>query len=353
MKKIKFIAFLAVLTFMLSISQSYAFAVTGDSSTETDQDSTVSSSVSAQVSQDAVAGVNSSVSGQIAQDATAGVRANVSSDVDQDALVQAIQNGVSNPSTESNQDGQAGVVSNHSTESDQDGQAGVISNTSTELDQDSGTQTPPVTPENPGGGGGTPEVVNRSSGSGGSGSFSGSGSRPTNLPAVVTITSCPLITDYLKFGAINDGVQVARLQAFLKNAEKLNVDVTGIFDQKTEDAVKAFQLKYLPTILGPWDATKATGFVYITTKKQLNALACASPLTLSADDQTIIDAYKARGTAAPAESSVEGGTETTTPSETPTVEVGTVGTSTSENVAAVGEASVLSRFLNYIKNLFR
>lgn len=209
------------------------------------------------------------------------------------------------------------------------------------------------TPENPGGGGGTPEVVNRSSGSGGSGSFSSSGSRPTNLPAVVTITSCPLITDYLKFGAINDGVQVARLQAFLKNAEKLDVDVTGIFDQKTEDAVKAFQLKYLPTILGPWDATKATGFVYITTKKQLNALACASPLTLSADDQTIIDAYKARGTAAPAESSVEGGTETTTPSETPPVEVGTVGTSTSENVAAVGEASVLSRFLNYIKNLFR
>lgn len=201
---------------------------------------------------------------------------------------------------------------------------------------------------NPGGGG---------SSSGGSSYSSGSGSRvvlATAVPAVTAFstTSCPLLTDYLKLGGQNNSSQVAKLQLFLKNAEKLNVDVNGTFDQKTEDAVKAFQIKYLPSVLGPWDADRASGFVFITTKKKINQIACASPLTLSIEDQAIIDAYKARGEN-PEQSAVVGQGEQNATS-TGSLEVGTTDNGqNAENVAAVGQASILSRFWNFIVNLFR
>lgn len=211
--------------------------------------------------------------------------------------------------------------------------------------------TPPVTPVTPPSNGGG-STSGGSSYSGGSRSSGGSVVTLANSPVALGVmtTSCPLITDYLKLGGDNNGAQVTKLQIFLKNSEKLNVDVNGIFDQKTEDAVKSFQLKYLPTILGPWDATRATGFVYITTLKKINQLACATPLTLSADDQAIIAAYKARGT-------VEQSSEVVTPgttNATGTLEVGTTDNGqTAENTAAVANTSILSRFWNFIKNLFR
>jgi len=107
-------------------------------------------------------------------------------------------------------------------------------------------------------------------------------------------------------------------------------------------------LKYLPSILGPWDATRATGFVYITTLKKLNELACASPLTLNANEQAIIDAYKARG------DNTEQSVEAVQNEEDTigTLEVGAIDEN-ADNVAAVGRASILSRFWTFIKNLFR
>lgn len=201
----------------------------------------------------------------------------------------------------------------------------------------------PVTPVVPITGGGSTGAS--------TGSFSNSGRGlvfVSALPASSSFstTSCPLITDYLKFEGTNNSVQVSKLQIFLKNSEKLNVDVNGIFDQKTENAVKAFQIKYLPSILGPWDATKATGFVYITTVKKINELACASPIVLSANDQSVIEAYKARGTVEYSDS-----ISSEDNNATGTLELGDL--TNDDNTAAVGNSSILSRFWNFIVNLFR
>lgn len=184
---------------------------------------------------------------------------------------------------------------------------------------------------------------------------SGGGRRSSNRDVVVTTTpvvglgTCPLITSYMKMGGVNNVAEVTKLQSFLKNVEKLSVDVTGTFDQKTEDAVKAFQLKYLPTVLGPWSATRATGNVYITTTKKINEIVCATPFVLSAGDLAIIEAYN-EGRTTPDGQSIEiGQTGTSTSDDT------ALGTEVDENtdVAAVGEASALSRFWDFIKSLFR
>ncbi len=211
--------------------------------------------------------------------------------------------------------------------------------------------TPPITPPvTPSGGGGS--FIG-----GGSSSSSSSGSsvllsNTSGVGPTFVIGTCPLITDYLKLGGENNPSQVTKLQAFLKNVEKLNVDVTGIFDAKTENAVKAFQEKYAASILGPWSASQASGFVYITTTKKLNELACASQFTLSAEESAIINSFKNRRDGETS-AQVTGSAEVTAPT-TGTLEVGTTGTDTdNENVAAVGEASILSRFWNYIKDLFR
>ncbi len=180
------------------------------------------------------------------------------------------------------------------------------------------------------------------------GTSNGGVTTPAGVVAGVTTTSCPLITDYLKLGGTNNPVQVTNLQVFLKNAEKLDVDVNGIFDEKTDAAVKAFQLKYIQTILGPWEATRATGFVYITTIKKINELACASPLTLSADELAIINEYKGRGHA---DSDMTDGTIGGS-NATGTDQIGDTD-SNEANTAATGEASILSRFWNFVKSLFR
>ncbi len=300
MKITKFIALFAVLALVFGLSQSHALALTSDSSSE--------------ASQDSVAGVASS------------------------------------PSTQPAQNSPAGVISSPSTQSAQDGTAGVVANTSGDLSQDSFTPTTPATPPVTTSGGGGSYYSGGSSG-GGSSFLASAVSTVTPTVTLVSTTSCPLITDYLKLGGNNNPAQVTNLQIFLKNSEKFGVDVNGTFDQKTEDAVKSFQLKYLPSILGPWDATRATGFVYITTTKKINELACASPIVLSADEQAIIAAYKARGVV------VEQPSETVAPANsnaTGTLEVGTNDNGQAvDNTAAVGGASILSRFWNFIVNLFR
>lgn len=216
-------------------------------------------------------------------------------------------------------------------------------------------EEPPVTPP-----GGSPDNnVNNTSGGGSSGGSRRSGGSSivvTTTPVVTSpvaftsIGTCPLITDYLKLGGNNNPTQVTKLQSFLKNVEKLNVDVSGVFDQKTEDAVKAFQLKYLPTVLGPWSATRATGNVYITTVKKINEIVCATPFVLSASDLAIIEAYNQGGTTADGQP-IEIGVTDETGSST---DVGTTdGTEDNTDVAAAGGASILSRFWSFIKSLFR
>jgi peptidoglycan hydrolase-like protein with peptidoglycan-binding domain len=96
----------------------------------------------------------------------------------------------------------------------------------------------------------------------------------------------------MKFGGNNSPTDVAKLQAFLKDSQGLNVTVNGTFDLQTENAVSAFQTKYLSEIMGPWGATQSSGYVYITTLKKINEIACNSTLTLNLSELDIINAYK-------------------------------------------------------------
>ena len=84
------------------------------------------------------------------------------------------------------------------------------------------------------------------------------------------------ITQYLRKGANNNPVEVSKLQSFLVDQEGFtSVQVTGIFDDATNIAVRAFQEKYARTVLGPWAVQKGTGYVYRTTTKEINDLYCA------------------------------------------------------------------------------
>ncbi len=220
-------------------------------------------------------------------------------------------------------------------------------------------------PTNPGDTG-TPGTGGNPTGSGsGPSSSSGGSSNNTVIAAAVQATpisatsSCPLLTSYLKIGAKNDPVQVAKLQAFLKNTEGINVAVTGTFDLATENAVRIFQKKYAANVLIPWGGTKTSGFVYITTTKKINQIACQSPLILNASELSIIQAFIRNRLA----------TQTT-----PTTLNGVVGANTTgfssttidnavdrdemdledaANTASVGNTSFAARFWNYLVNLFR
>jgi len=188
-----------------------------------------------------------------------------------------------------------------------------------------------------------------------SSSSSSSGSRIN--PAY--LYGCPMITTYMKYGADNDSAQVTKLQSFLKNVEKLDVDVNGIFDKKTESAVKAFQTKYSATTMGPWGATQGTGYVYITTLKQINKIACNLPLTLTPAELSIINSTKNAVVAqnqpvtiTPKNGSVSAEIEVTgTDSNTITFE--TESETNEENTATVTKASIMGRFWNFLVYLFK
>ena len=190
--------------------------------------------------------------------------------------------------------------------------------------------------------------VNPPNGGSSSSSSSSSGSR-------AYVYGCPMLTSYLRYGANNDTAQVAKLQSFLSNYEKMNVSVTGIFDKQTENAVTAFQTKYSNDIMGPWNKTYGTGYVYITTLKKINNIACSLPLTLSTTEQTIINEVINKSTVAK--------TVIVTPNTSNQIEIkGNVDDNTTvleielesenTNVAAVSKPSVINKFWNFIKSLF-
>jgi peptidoglycan hydrolase-like protein with peptidoglycan-binding domain len=114
---------------------------------------------------------------------------------------------------------------------------------------------------------------------------SGSGSRNTSRV-------CPLITDYLAFGEQNNAAEVMKLQLFLNLYENAKLDVNGNFDEKTVDAVKAFQTKYFTDTMSPWGADQASGKVFITTLKKINEIYCGNPRALTAEELAIIASFK-------------------------------------------------------------
>jgi hypothetical protein len=101
------------------------------------------------------------------------------------------------------------------------------------------------------------------------------------LPASCT----PLITTYLRMGS-TDKDQVMKLQGFLNVKINAGLPVTGMFGQKTFDAVKKFQTQYWQDVLAPWvpfglqsDHT-ATGYVYKTTQRMINLLSCNNAIDI-------------------------------------------------------------------------
>ncbi|MBP9669276.1 MAG: hypothetical protein KBE09_03235 [Candidatus Pacebacteria bacterium] len=161
-----------------------------------------------------------------------------------------------------------------------------------------------VPPTNGGGGSGGPSGSNGPI-VGSMGSFFGGGSTGQVL-GVSTGTSTPTgpndlqcsqyINTFMGPGRKNDPAQVSRLQGILVG-EGFNVEVNGTFDDKTFEAVKAFQVKYADEILKPWGITDPTGYVYLTTRKKLNEIYCKGTMEfpLTPEEQAIISGFGTGG----------------------------------------------------------
>jgi uncharacterized repeat protein (TIGR01451 family) len=115
--------------------------------------------------------------------------------------------------------------------------------------------------------------------------------------STISSSSCgEYVTGYIKPGATNDAVQVARLQSFLKSYEGANVTVNGIYDAPTIAATEAFQLKFKDDILTPWGISEPTGYVYLTTRQMINEVACkfSETFPLSAAQLSIVATSRAQ-----------------------------------------------------------
>lgn len=162
----------------------------------------------------------------------------------------------------------------------------------------SATSTATVTVNVPTSGGGGGGSSGGGSGSSGQANPAGhGGSRGgSSLPALVlgTSTSCDYLKDYLKIDWVNDRVEVIKLQVFLRELEGFkNLQITGVFDQATFDAVGTFQERYIGDILTPWGHTSRTGFVYILTKKKVNEIVCQRAFPINAQQAAEIADFHA------------------------------------------------------------
>lgn len=69
----------------------------------------------------------------------------------------------------------------------------------------------------------------------------------------------------------NNSVEnVKKLQHFFNTYEKEHLEITGMYDQMTIDAVNRFQVKYAKAILAPWGITQPTGNVGLMTRAYIN-----------------------------------------------------------------------------------
>ncbi len=178
-----------------------------------------------------------------------------------------------------------------------------------------------------------PQSTGGGSSSGGGGS-SASGSRHHSVPAVLgVVADCEYLRDYLRIGWNNDPIEVIKLQVFLKELEDFkNLQITGVFDQATFDAVSEFQVRYQPDILTPWGYAQGeyTGYVYILTKKKVNEIFCQKAYPVNAAQQDEINQFNAflkglkdRGVSLPG--SVSGSTNETPSLGNATSTLGSVG----------------------------
>lgn len=155
-----------------------------------------------------------------------------------------------------------------------------------------GTSTSTSTPDNNnnsgsggGGGGGTGALTAVS----GFSTFSGFGGFP-NVPSVLGASTdgmggsedvcSAMITEYIGRNRGNSASEVRKLQVVLNQLLGTNVPLTGVFDDQTENAVRALQVREGEIILRPWvqagrmTAPVSTGYVYKTTRWYLNNQLC-------------------------------------------------------------------------------
>lgn len=110
--------------------------------------------------------------------------------------------------------------------------------------------------------------------------------------------TCPkYLSTYMRLGANNDPVEVEKLQMFLNNFGDVGIAVTSEFDLPTEIAVRDFQQKYQADILGPWGLENDSGYVYYTTQKKINEMACENLVAfpLSPEQKNEIAYFKQGG----------------------------------------------------------
>lgn len=99
----------------------------------------------------------------------------------------------------------------------------------------------------------------------------------TTTTVVPTVNFCPasdFIISYLRKGSQNDANEVRKLQWFLNTYEGTSLEISGFFDDATEEAVKLLQTRHADEILAPWNIAEPTGIVYITTSSYINRFFC-------------------------------------------------------------------------------
>ncbi len=187
--------------------------------------------------------------------------------------------------------------------------------------------------------------------------------------------------EFIRFGENNNPVEVRKLQTFLNDFEEAGLEVNGIYDLATFNAVVAFQNKYAGDVLSPWGLEGDTGYVYLTTRKKINEIYCnfQLPFPLTGEQQAEVDAFRAlleslEATGQPLPDTSNVGFAPSAPTfagddETPSVtlveetpeggdvlaeeEEGTDSLAAAADALAGEDGGVFSRIGDFFKNLFR
>jgi uncharacterized repeat protein (TIGR01451 family) len=113
---------------------------------------------------------------------------------------------------------------------------------------------------------------------------------------IVEETQCKqYLVEYIKKGKDNNPDEVRKLQTFLVNfGGFLEVETTGVYDTTTVQALKEFQARHKEDVLEPWGLDAPTGYVYHTTRKEINQVYCRGELEfpLSPEAEGEISFYK-------------------------------------------------------------
>jgi hypothetical protein len=109
-------------------------------------------------------------------------------------------------------------------------------------------------------------------------SSGGGGRRIASAPVGQVLgaeTSCGIYVDkFLRKGYANNVDSVKKVQNFLNKYTTANLVVDGVYGERTEAAVKVFQLAHKDKILTPWKIAEPTGIFYLTTQTEVNNIMC-------------------------------------------------------------------------------